>query len=146
MRYIYSKCRCCWNVATYKWKVHNVKLKSFVLTRPSLIISRCMSRYEANLAVSVVFQAQWDRWDKEITTFGIHRSLLTCYLSLCAAYYKLSFKEGGIPETWGRYLRLIHWIICILFILFDWLYPNIRETISHFHTLINIKMELIWTR
>jgi hypothetical protein len=26
-----------------------------------------MSRNEANLAVSVVFQAQWDRWDKEIT-------------------------------------------------------------------------------
>jgi hypothetical protein len=26
-----------------------------------------MSRNEAILAVSVVFQAQWDRWDKEIT-------------------------------------------------------------------------------
>jgi hypothetical protein len=35
----------------------------FVLNRPSLSISRCMSRYEAYLAVSVVFralfQAQW---------------------------------------------------------------------------------------
>ena len=28
-RYIYSICRCCWNVATYKWKV---KLKSSLLT------------------------------------------------------------------------------------------------------------------
>jgi hypothetical protein len=25
--YIYSMCRCCWNVATYKWKVHKGKLK-----------------------------------------------------------------------------------------------------------------------
>jgi hypothetical protein len=25
-RYIYSICRCCWNVATYKWKVHNGKI------------------------------------------------------------------------------------------------------------------------
>ena len=29
----YSICRCCWNVATYKWKVHNGKIKiiSFVV-------------------------------------------------------------------------------------------------------------------
>jgi hypothetical protein len=24
---IYSICRCCWNVATYKWKVHNGKIE-----------------------------------------------------------------------------------------------------------------------
>jgi hypothetical protein len=31
--YIYSICRCCWNVATYKWKVHNRKIEiiSFVV-------------------------------------------------------------------------------------------------------------------
>ena len=31
--YIYSICRCCWNVATYKWKVHNGKIEiiSFVV-------------------------------------------------------------------------------------------------------------------
>ena len=40
---IYSICRCCWNVATYKWKVHNGKIeiisfviKRFVLNQPSL--------------------------------------------------------------------------------------------------------------
>jgi hypothetical protein len=26
LRDIYSICRCCWNVATYKWKVHNGKI------------------------------------------------------------------------------------------------------------------------
>jgi hypothetical protein len=25
-REYYINCRCCWNVATYKWKVHNVTL------------------------------------------------------------------------------------------------------------------------
>jgi hypothetical protein len=32
LRDIYSICRCCWNVATYKWKVHNGKLKSSLLS------------------------------------------------------------------------------------------------------------------
>jgi hypothetical protein len=27
LRDIYSICRCCWNVATYKWKVHNGKIE-----------------------------------------------------------------------------------------------------------------------
>jgi hypothetical protein len=27
MRDIYSTCRFCWNVATYKWKVHNGKIE-----------------------------------------------------------------------------------------------------------------------
>jgi hypothetical protein len=33
LRDIYSICRCCWNVATYKWKVHNGKIEiiSFVI-------------------------------------------------------------------------------------------------------------------
>ena len=31
-RYILHKCVCCWNVATYKWKVHNGKIE---------IISKC---------------------------------------------------------------------------------------------------------
>jgi uncharacterized protein YqkB len=33
LRDIYSICRCCWNVATYKWKVHNRKIEiiSFVV-------------------------------------------------------------------------------------------------------------------
>ena len=35
---IYSICRCCWNVATYKWKVHNGKIEiiSFGVKFPSL--------------------------------------------------------------------------------------------------------------
>jgi hypothetical protein len=33
LRDINSICRCCWNVATYKWKVHNGKIEiiSFVV-------------------------------------------------------------------------------------------------------------------
>ena len=47
----------CWNVATYKCEVRNGKIViiSFVLNRPSLSMSRCMSRYEADLVVYVVF-------------------------------------------------------------------------------------------
>jgi hypothetical protein len=39
--YIYSICRCWWNVATYKWKVHNVKIEIifFVVKLPSLFIA-----------------------------------------------------------------------------------------------------------
>jgi hypothetical protein len=49
-----------WNFATYKWKVHNGKIEiisfvvNFDLNRSSLSISMCRSRYEADLAVSVV--------------------------------------------------------------------------------------------
>jgi len=28
LRDAYSVCRCCWNVATYKWKVHNEKFET----------------------------------------------------------------------------------------------------------------------
>jgi hypothetical protein len=33
LRDIYSICRCCWDVATYKWRVHNGKIEiiSFVV-------------------------------------------------------------------------------------------------------------------
>jgi hypothetical protein len=36
LRDIYSICRCCWKVATYKWKVHNGKIEiiSFVVRLP----------------------------------------------------------------------------------------------------------------
>jgi hypothetical protein len=60
MRDIYSICRCCWDVATHKWKVQNGKIEiisfvvSFVLNHPALLISRCSSRYEADLFASVV--------------------------------------------------------------------------------------------
>jgi hypothetical protein len=58
----WTLCRCCWNVATYKWTVHNgnIEILSFVIKFcSSLPISRLRSRYEANLAVSVVFFAWW---------------------------------------------------------------------------------------
>ena len=47
----------CWNVATYKCEVRNGKIViiSFVLNLPSLSMSRCRSRYEAELVVYVVF-------------------------------------------------------------------------------------------
>jgi len=58
LRDIYSICRCWWNVATYKWKFHNGKIEIISLVVKcssfSLSISGCMSRYEADLAVSVV--------------------------------------------------------------------------------------------
>jgi hypothetical protein len=52
--------RCCWNVATYKWKGHNVNGKIEIKSsKVSLLIGprsiyRCMLRFEADLAVSVV--------------------------------------------------------------------------------------------
>ena len=51
--------RCCWNVVTYKWKVHNGKIEIFshkvsFLTGPSLSISRCILMFEADLAVSFI--------------------------------------------------------------------------------------------
>ena len=47
----------CWNVAIYKCEVRNGKIViiSFVLNRPSLSMSRCRSRYDADLVVYVVF-------------------------------------------------------------------------------------------
>ena len=40
LRDIYSICRCCWNVATHKWKVHNGKIEiiSFVVKFRSLVL------------------------------------------------------------------------------------------------------------
>ena len=60
LRDIYSICRCCWNVATYKLKIHNGKIEiiSFVVQirpiQPSLSIARSMSRYEADISASVI--------------------------------------------------------------------------------------------
>jgi hypothetical protein len=31
LRDIYSICQCCWNVATYKWKLHNGNITAFDL-------------------------------------------------------------------------------------------------------------------
>jgi hypothetical protein len=55
-----ERCRYCWNVATYKLKIHNGKIEiiCFVLEicpiRPSLSMARYMSRYEADLSASVI--------------------------------------------------------------------------------------------
>ena len=40
LRDIYCICRCCWNVAIYKWKVHNGKIEiiSFVVKFRSILI------------------------------------------------------------------------------------------------------------
>ena len=57
---VYSICWSGWNVATYKWNVHNGKIEilsfvlMFVLYRPSLSMSGCMSRIESDLAVTVI--------------------------------------------------------------------------------------------
>jgi hypothetical protein len=60
LRDIYSTCRFCWNVATYKLKIHNEKIEiiSFVVQirpiQPSLSMARSMSRYEADISASVI--------------------------------------------------------------------------------------------
>jgi hypothetical protein len=37
LRDIYSICRCCWNVATYEWKVHNGKIQGFLKKNEKLL-------------------------------------------------------------------------------------------------------------
>jgi hypothetical protein len=65
LRDVYYTNRCCWNVATYKWNVNNGKIEiisfveSFFLKRPSLSISRCRKRHEADLA------GKWERYDQQ---------------------------------------------------------------------------------
>ena len=61
-------CRCCWNVATYKWKVHNGKIEiiSFVvkfLTAPHCQFRGiCQGMKQTYLYLCYpLFQAQWDR-------------------------------------------------------------------------------------
>ena len=57
LRYIYSICRCYWDVATSKWKVHNgeIAVISFVINfiRNRLLVSnsRCRSRYKGVLFI-----------------------------------------------------------------------------------------------
>ena len=61
---IYSICRSCSNVATYKWKVHNGKMEitSFDLKfRPFLSIFRCMSRYDVVSVVSFISSSNGHR-------------------------------------------------------------------------------------
>ena len=67
--YIWSICRCSWNVASHKWQVHNGKLispllqQSFVHCQPWLSISRCRSRYEEDLPVSMAPMLNfWMKW------------------------------------------------------------------------------------
>ena len=38
LRDIYSICRCCWNVATYKWKVHSGNIYSDMLCSSVLFV------------------------------------------------------------------------------------------------------------
>jgi hypothetical protein len=49
LRYLYSICRWCWNVITYKWKVHNLKIEiiSFVVAAPYcqfLCVCQCIEQ------------------------------------------------------------------------------------------------------
>jgi len=70
LRDIESICKYCWNVITYIWKIHNVKIEiiSFVVKfGHSLSISMCRFRYGVDLAESVVslLQAHCDRCDQQ---------------------------------------------------------------------------------
>jgi hypothetical protein len=61
---IYSICRCCWNVAAYKWKVHNGKIEiislavKFSVTEIKLfaVISSFMNYHMVLTKVSLVEQ------------------------------------------------------------------------------------------
>ena len=73
LRDIYSICRCCWNDATYKWKVHNGKIKiiSFVVmfqNMSTMSISKCISQGMKQTQLYLwypLFQAQWDICDQQ---------------------------------------------------------------------------------
>ena len=71
-RYIYSICRCCWNVATYKWKVHNGKIVIISFVKVSYLTApHCQFRgvgqgmKQTYLYLWYLFQAQLDRCDRQ---------------------------------------------------------------------------------
>ena len=76
--YIYMyilHCSCSWNVASYKWKVHNGNLKSSLVVKFHLTAFHCqfwcvgqgIKQTYLYLYLSYpVFQAQWDRYDQRI--------------------------------------------------------------------------------
>jgi hypothetical protein len=56
---IYGMCNCCWNVVTYKWKVHNGKIEishelSFLLSISSCICGEHYFKYNKIFVINVV--------------------------------------------------------------------------------------------
>ena len=49
LRDVYSICRCCWNVATYKWKVHNGKIE--IISFSFVVKYRCLAALIINFEV-----------------------------------------------------------------------------------------------
>ena len=69
---IYPICRCCWNVATYKWSSQQENLNhlfcrkvSFLAALPAQfrLVGQCMKQAYMYLWYSL-FQTQWDRCDQ----------------------------------------------------------------------------------
>jgi hypothetical protein len=72
-----------WNVATYEWKVHNGKIEiisfvvKFVFYRPSLSLSRCGSRYDAHVSVSMVSLVFLSDYHDLVDRYGVYVSQMT---------------------------------------------------------------------
>ena len=71
LRYIYSICRCCWNVATCKWKVHNGKIEiiSFVVEFRFLTAPDCSLR--SHYLLCMHFKVPTKFKQQEITCFAL---------------------------------------------------------------------------
>ena len=74
LREIYSICRCCWNVATYKWKTQNGKIEIISFSRKVSFLTdpNCQFRGVGQGIKQTylylwypLFQAQWDRCDQQ---------------------------------------------------------------------------------
>ena len=74
LRNMYSICRCCWNIATYRWKVHNGKIEIiFFFCKVSFLTDpHCRFRgvVQGMKLIQLylwylLFQNQWYRYDKQ---------------------------------------------------------------------------------
>ena len=102
LRDIYSICRCCWIVATQKWKVHNgqgMKQPYLYLWYP-------------------LFQAQWDRCDHGVPATR-YLVLCVCFVDRCLSFCTFSFGHCVVCyssnssctthlQTWDYFFLFIH--------------------------------------
>jgi hypothetical protein len=51
---IYSICRSCWNVATYKWKVHNGKIEIISIVVKSPLLKICVTNDHKYVPLAIV--------------------------------------------------------------------------------------------